>query len=347
MARNKNLHSAKSQKNDEFYTQLSDIENELSHYTDHFRDKVIYCNCDDPFESNFFKYFAMNFNLFGLKKLICTCYVGSPITGAEFDLFHQDIPVSNQKAYKIEIDRVEDENGDGAIDLKDVELLLKNKEGMSELMGDGDLRSLECVELLKQSDIVVTNPPFSLFREYVAQLMKYEKKFLIIGNQNALTYREIFTHIKNNEMWIGYKFGDMSFMVPDYFEPRATRYWQDKMGQKWRSMGNVCWFTNLDIKKRHEKIDLFKVYKKEEYSKFDYYNAINVDKVVDIPCDYEDCIGVPVTFLDKYSPEQFEIIDAIGRYSMVDGPTPETQGKYLTKVEGKPKYARIIIRRRR
>ena len=328
---------------------MDDISNELKHYREHFRGKVVFCNCDDPYESNFFKYLALKFNSLGLKKLIATCYDGSPVMGNEL-LLKFDMPECEPKkiAYKVEITQVDDYNGDGAVNLSDVAYLLQNdKNVLSRLQGNGDFRSPECVELLKQADIVCTNPPFSLFREYVAQLMKYEKKFLIIGNQNALTYREIFTHIKNNEMWIGYKFGDMSFMVPDYFEPRATRYWQDRMGQKWRSLGNVCWFTNLDIKKRHEKIDLFKVYKTEEYSRFDYYNAINIDKVVDIPCDYDECMGVPVTFLDKYNPEQFEIIDAIGRYSMIDGPTPKTQGKYLTKVDGKPKYARIIIRRKK
>jgi len=349
MAGNQSLRAANKAKQDEFYTQMDDISNELKHYREHFRGKVVFCNCDDPYESNFFKYFALKFNSLGLKKLIATCYDGSPVMGNEL-LLQFDTPDAEPKkiAYKVEITQVDDYNGDGAVNLSDVAYLLQNdKNVLSRLQGNGDFRSPECVELLKQADIVCTNPPFSLFREYVAQLMKYEKKFLIIGNQNALTYREIFTHIKNNEMWIGYKFGDMSFMVPDYFEPRATRYWQDRMGQKWRSLGNVCWFTNLDIKKRHEKIDLFKVYKTEEYSRFDYYNAINIDKVVDIPCDYDECMGVPVTFLDKYNPEQFEIIDAIGRYSMIDGPTPKTQGKYLTKVDGKPKYARIIIRRKK
>ena len=327
---------------------MDDISAELKHYRDHFRDKVVFCNCDDPYESNFFKYFALNFNSLGLKKLIATCYDGSPVIGNELLLQFDTMESEPKKiAYKVEITEVDDYNGDGAVNLADVAYLLQNdKNVLSRLQGNGDFRSPECVELLKQTDIVCTNPPFSLFREYVEQLMKFEKKFLIIGNQNALTYRDIFTHIKNNKMWIGYKFGDMSFKVPEYFEPRATRYWQDESGQKWRSMGNVCWFTNLDINKRHEKIDLWKKYDEPQYPKYDFYNAINVDRVIDIPSDYFGLIGVPVTFLDKYNPEQFEIVDGIGRYSMIDGPTPETQGKYLTTIEGQPKYARIIIRRK-
>ena len=348
MAGNKSLREANKAKQDEFYTQLDDIAKELKYYKLHFKDKVVFCNCDDPYESNFFKYFALNFNAFGLKKLIATCYDGSPISGDELSLkFDFAEETAKKVAYKVEITEVKDYNGDGAVNLADVQYLIQNnKNVLSLLKGNGDFRSQESIELLKEADIVVTNPPFSLFREYVAQLMKYEKKFLIIGNQNALTYREIFTHIKNDEMWIGYKFGDMSFKVPDYFEPRATRYWQDETGQKWRSMGNICWFTNLDIPKRHEELILYKTYNMEEYPKYDNFEAINVDKTADIPADYGGIMGVPITFLDKYNPEQFEIIDAIGRYSMTKGPTPETQGKYLTDINGQHKYARILIRRK-
>lgn len=335
MAGNKNLHSAKNAKNDEFYTQLVDIENELSHYRDHFRDKTVYCNCDDPFESNFFKYFAMNFNFLGLKKLICTCYSGSNITGTEFDLFNQDTPISKEKAYKIEIDHVIDENGDGAIDLQDVELMLKNKYGVSELKGDGDFRSDECVELLKESDIVVTNPPFSLFREYVAQLFEYNKKFIIIGNQNNITFKEIFPLLKENKIWLGYKCGDFSFQVPDYYEPKETRYWVDETGQKWRSLGNICWYTNLDIAKRHENLFLVEEYTPEKFPKYDNYDAINVDKTKDIPKDYFEPMGVPITFLDKYNPEQFEII----KFRKGD------DDKDLC-INGKCPYFRIIIKRK-
>lgn len=307
---NKNLNRAKSAKKDEFYTQLPDIENELRHYGSHFAGKTVLCNCDDPYESNFFKYFALNFNRLGLRKLIATCYDGSPVQGNELLLKFDDLDDEpKKKAYKVEITEVYDADGNGAVNLADVQYLLRNDRNvLAPLAGNGDFRSKECVELLKQADIVVTNPPFSLFREYVAQLIKYGKKFLIIGNQNAITYKEIFPLIMDNRLWLGFHSGDMSFKVPADSEPRATRYWQDSNGQKWRSMGNICWFTNLDHKKRHEDLILWKHYTPEEYPKYDNYDAINVDKVVDIPCDYDGVMGVPITFLEKYNPEQFEIV---------------------------------------
>ena len=313
MAKNKALSAAFRAKQDEFYTQLSDIENELRHYKQHFKGKTVFCNCDDPYESNFFKYFAINFNHLGLKKLICTCYASSPVVYTQLSFFGDDKVVgsepSDRKPYKIEITEVKDLNGDGAVDLTDVELLLQSVNGQPTLLkGDGDFRSEECVELMKQADIVVTNPPFSLFREYVAQLIEYDKKFIIIGNQNAITYKEIFPLLKENKMWIGYKFGDMAFTVPDSYEPRETRFWIDESGQKWRSLGNVCWYTNLDIDKRHEIMILYKSYTSEEYLHYDNYEAINVNKVADIPCDYDGIMGVPITFMDKYNPEQFEIV---------------------------------------
>ena len=310
MAKNKNLENAKRAKKDEFYTQLDDIAQELKHYREHFRGRVVFCNCDDPFESNFFKYFALNFNSLGLKKLIATCCDGSPITGNELPLiFDVSEEEPRRIAYKVEITEVTDINGDGAINLADVAYLLQNdKNVLSRLKGNGDFRSDECVELLKEADIVCTNPPFSLFREYVAQLMKYEKKFLIIGNQNNVTYSEIFPLIMGNRIWLGYKSGDMAFRVPADSEPRETRYWQDKTGQKWRSFGNICWFTNLDIPKRHEALDLWQHYSQNEYPGYDNYDAIEVGKVSDIPGDYFGTMGVPVTFLEKYNPEQFEII---------------------------------------
>ncbi len=297
---NKALSAANKAKKDEFYTQLSDIENELWHYNEHFKDKTVLCNCDDPYESNFFKYFAMNFNLLGLKKLICTCYAGSPIVYTQLSFFGDKDkpygkPFTEKQPYKIEITEVKDLNGDGAIDLDDVELLLQSVDGKPELLkGNGDFRSAECIELLKEADIVVTNPPFSLFREYVAQLMEYNKKFIIIGNQNAITYKEIFPLLKDNKIWLGYKFGDMSFTVPKSYEARETRFWIDSTGQKWRSMGNICWFTNLDIQKRHENLILYKKYYGNEsaYPKYDNYDAINVDKVADIPCDYVEVINL-------------------------------------------------------
>lgn len=337
---NKNLNAAKTAKKDEFYTQLTDIEKELQHYWPHFRDKVVLCNCDDPYESNFFKYFALRFNQLGLKKLICTCYDGSPVVGTQLSLFSLDKEGNEKKtAYKVEITEVPDVNGDGAIDLTDVELLIKDdKNVLSSLHGNGDFRSQECIELLKEADIVVTNPPFSLFREYIGQLMEYGKKFLIIGNQNNVTYKEIFPLLMENKVWLGYKTGDMAFKVPDDYEARETRYWQDETGQKWRSLGNICWFTNLDHNKRHEMLDLVCRYSSEEYPAYDNYNAINVNKVDNIPCNYDGIMGVPITFLDKYNPEQFEI-KGIDRYVQDN---PNYGHRFILK--GKEVYARILIR---
>ena len=306
---NNNLHAAKTAKKDEFYTQMGDIERELQHYWQHFRGKTILCNCDDPYESNFFKYFAMSFNALGLKKLICTCYNGSPVQGNELMIDWGDFTDEPKKiAYKVEITEVRDVNGDGAVDLSDVQYLLKNDKNVLSILKTGDFRSSECIELLKEADIVVTNPPFSLFREYIVQLMEYEKKFLIIGNHNIITYREVFPLLMNNQVWLGNKSGDMAFKVPDDYEARETRYWQDETGQKWRSLGNICWFTNLDHHKRHEEIDLISCYSPEDYPTYHNYNAINVNKTSDIPCDYEGIIGVPITFMDKYNPDQFQII---------------------------------------
>ena len=317
---NKSLRKASTSKEDEFYTQLTDIEKELSNYENHFLDKVVYCNCDDPVESNFFKYFKMNFYRLGLKKLISTHY--------EYE----------DTSYKLEIIRQKDKIGQISFIPSEIETSLKE---------NGDFRSKECVELLKEADIVVTNPPFSLFREYIAQLINYNKKFIIIGNQNAITYSELFPLFKENKIWLGYKNGDMAFKVPSYYEPKATRFWIDETGQKWRSLGNICWFTNLDIQKRHEDLILYKKYNEKDYKKFDNYNAINVDKVADIPCDYKGYMGVPITFMTQYNPEQFEIIDGLNRYSILNGVTEETKGKYLSMVEGKTKYIRIIIKNKK
>ena len=311
MAGNTNLYNANRAKQDEFYTQLADIEAELRHYKKHFKGKTVFCNCDDPFESNFFKYFAMNFNFLGLKKLIATCYDGSPIAGDELPLFADDSTEPQKTAHKIEITEVTDENGDGAIDLADVELLIKNhKNTLTTLNGNGDFRSDECIELLKQADIVVTNPPFSLFREYVAQLVQYDKKFLIIGNKNAITYKEIFPLIKENRLWIGLtiRSGDREFRVPKDYITRSASLRIDDKGNKYVKVPGVHWFTNLDYPERHEELVLYKRYTPEEYPKYDNYDAINVDKTVDIPYDYDGIMGVPITFLDKYNPEQFEIL---------------------------------------
>lgn len=354
MAGNSNLHMSRNDKADEFYTQLSLIESELKHYRQHFRGKTVLCNCDDPYESNFFKYFAMNFNALGLKKLITTCYAISPVTGKEFQYYMDNgrqlsfvpsassAPVQEEnerKPYKVEITEVTDENGDGRIDLSDVEYLMRNKKNtMTLLEGDGDFRSPECVELLKEADIVVTNPPFSLFRDYVALLMQYNKQFAIIGNQNAITYREIFPLIKSNKIWLGYNNGHYWFMVPDSYEEKKTDFKIDESGQKWRRMGNICWFTNLDIEKRHEDMTLFRTYSPDNYPKYDNYDAIEVSKTADIPCDYDGYMGVPITFMQYYNPEQFEIAG-------LDDHRVEWVG-HGPRLNGKVKYRRVIIRRK-
>lgn len=306
---NSTLHSAKQQKNDEFYTQLADIENELKHYKDQFRGKIVFCNCDDPFESNFFKYFASSFNYLGLKKLIATSYSGSPITGTQLSLFEvKGLKPDGKQPFKIEINEVPDTDGDGAIDISDVEYLLKNdKNTATPLKDGGDFRSDECIELLKQSDIVCTNPPFSLFREYVGQLVEHDKKFLIIGSKNAITYKDIFKLIKENKLWIGYGFagGNAYFRTPNARE-FASGVYDEKTGLvKFR---NVGWFTNMDFEERHEDLQLYRKYTPELYTKYDNYNAINVDKTADIPMDYNGEIGVPITFLDRFNPDQFEVL---------------------------------------
>ena len=309
---NKNLHKASLAKKDEFYTQLDDIEKELKHYKDQFRGKVVYCNCDDPFESNFFKYFASNFNALKLKKLIATSYVKSPIVGGQLSLFEMEgLKPEGKEPFKIEISEVSDVNSDGAVGLTDIEWLLRHDANVSSSLKDGgDFRSQECIELLKEADIVVTNPPFSLFREYLTQLIEYNKKFLIIGNVNAITYRESFKLIKDNKMWLGASIhsGDREFRVPDSYPLNAAGFRVDENGNKYIRVKGVRWFTNLDYKERHEELTLYKNYNPEEYPKYENYDAINVNKVLEIPKDYNGIIGVPITFLDKYNPEQFEII---------------------------------------
>jgi hypothetical protein len=289
---NKNLHAAKAGKNDEFYTQLSDIEKELKHYRDHFKGKTVLCNCDDPSISNFWKYFANNFHFLGLKKLITTCYKSQ-----ERDLFSR---FDSERAIYLEYDGFRD--GENVPNIEDI--------GIKYFEGDGDFRNAENIELLKQADIVVTNPPFSLFREYVSQLVEYDKKFLIIGNINALTYKEIFKLIKENKAWLGVNMGRgiSGFIVPNHYELYGTEVHVDHLGNKIVATNNCLWLTNLDIAKRHEDLALYKNYSSEEYPKYDNYDAINVDKTVDIPLDYSGIMGVPITFLDKYNPEQFELI---------------------------------------
>lgn len=303
---NKNLNAAKVAKKDEFYTQLSDIERELQHYWQHFRGKVVLCNCDDPYESNFFKYFALRFNQLELKKLICTCYNGSPVTGNELMLHFEGWDDEPKKmAYKVEITEVKDENGDGAVDLSDVRYLLQNDKNVLSVLKTGDFRSQECIDLLKEADIVVTNPPFSLFREYIGQLMKYEKKFVIVGHQNAITYKEVFPLIMNNKIWLGYGFKGAAAYFDSPYDDIATS--SNHKANMIRVSG-VSWFTNLEIPKRNEEIDLVCRYSEDEYPKYDNYDAIEVNKTANIPYDYSGIMGVPITFLDKYCPTQFQIM---------------------------------------
>ena len=308
---NKNLNAAKTAKKDEFYTEMTDIERELQYYWPHFRGKVVFCNCDDPYESYFFKYFALHFNHLGLKKLICTCYNGSPVQGEELVIDFGDFSDEPKKvAFKVEITEVKDLNGDGAVDLSDVRYLLQNDKNVISILKTGDFRDPECIELLREADIVVTNPPFSLFREYIAQLMEYGKKFLIIGNVNAITYKEVFPLIKNNQLWFGPSIssGDRKFYVPENYPLNASGCGVDKDGRRFIRVKGVRWFTNLDHKKRHEEIDLVRHYTAEEYPTYENYKAIEVSKTSDIPLDYSGTMGVPITFLDKYNPDQFEII---------------------------------------
>lgn len=349
---NKNLNAAKEAKKDEFYTQLIDIENELRHYREHFRDKVVLCNCDDPYESNFFKYFALNFNSLGLRKLIATCYDGSPVVGNELMLDFGDFNAEPKKiAYKVEITEVVDTNGDGVVNLADVQYLLQNdKNVLSILKGSGDFRSAECIELLRQADIVCTNPPFSLFREFVAQLIKYDKKFLIIGNKNMLTAKDIFPLIMSNLLWVGYR----SFSGGMWFEIQGDMCKTIKEVDG-KILGNVpsCWFTNLDHKKRHDDIILYAHYTPEVYPHYVNYDGIEVGKTSEIPCDWDGAMGVPITFLDKYNPDQFEILGTGLELADMD-----VIKKRLGKLNGGPRlyierngqlvrlYERILIRRK-
>ena len=351
MAGNSDLRKAKAAMKDEFYTQLSDIENELRHYKNHFRDKIVLCNCDDPYESNFFKYFALNFNILGLKKLIATCYDPSPVAYTQLSMFpdieEKHIPNAARRAYKIEITEVDDFNRDGTTDMVDVDHLLKNKRNAITLLdGNGDFRSAECVELLKEADIVVTNPPFSLFRVYVAQLIEYDKKFIIVGNQNAITYKEIFRLIKANKLWLGYGFsGNAGFFINKHYVDYA------KSGQHREGMirvSGVMWFTNLEIKKRYEDFILYKKYTPELYPKYANYDAIEVSITKNIPCDYYGVMGVPITYLEKHNPDQFEIIGATESEGkgLSNGLWDSKSGIAQPVVNGVKKYKRLFIRRK-
>ena len=363
MAGNADLHAAGKAKKDEFYTQLVDIEKELKYYKSYFKDKVVLCNCDDPYESNFFKYFALNFNALGLKKLIATCYDGSPVSGNELLLdFGDTVDDPKKIAYKVEITEVTDVNGDGAINLADIQYLMQNdKNVISILKGNGDFRSAECIELLKEADIVVTNPPFSLFREYLAQLIEYQKKFLVIGNVNTIVTKDTFPLVRDNIIWMGASIhsGDREFRVPDSYPLNAAGYRVDENGIKYIRVKGVRWFTNLDYPQRHEDLVLYKHYTPEEYPKYDNYDAINVNVTSDIPCDYDGVMGVPITFLDKYNPDQFEIIWQASGNTYANAPKEILEelkfdptikyggGLGAAVLNGKAVYTRILIRRKK
>lgn len=322
----KYLHKAKSQKKDEFYTMLSDIEKELRHYKHHFKNKVIFCNCDDPRVSNFFHYFSYNFKQLGLKKLITTCYKNQ-----QMNLFSQ-----NKSEKAIYLEYMGDKNQNNIPDPKEI--------GIKHLKDDGDFRSKECIDLLKQSDIVVTNPPFSLFREYVAQLVEHNKKFIIIGHQNAITYKEIFKLIKGNKVWLGYGFNRncAHFINPNYVDYASDADHREGMIR----VSGVQWFTNLDISKRHEELILYKKYNKTEYPTYDNYNAIEVSKTNDIPMDYKGAMGVPITFMNKYNPDQFEIIGCSYSYGEPKG--YHIKGKdFNVSVGGKVIYKRLFIKNKK
>jgi hypothetical protein len=329
---NSALTKANKAKNDEFYTQLADIENELQHYKEHFSGKTVLCNCDDPRVSNFFHYFSYKFEDLGLKRLITTCYKNQ-----ERDFFSK-----NECDQAVYLEYEGDKNGNHIPDAEEI--------GVKPLKGDGDFRSAECIELLKQADIVVTNPPFSLFREFIAQIENLDKKFLIIGNMNAVTYKDCFQLIKNNKLWMGASIhsGDREFGVPKDYPLNAAGSRIDENGNKYIRVKGVRWFTNMDYKERHEDLILYKHYTPEEFPKYDNYDAINVDKTADIPCDYDGAMGVPITFLDKYNPEQFEMLDA-NDYRTNDKVPIKPHGLIKDKdgaINGKNKYARILIRRK-
>lgn len=337
------LRNAKEGKKDEFYTQLVDIEKEMRYFKDKFEGKVVFCNCDDPYESNFFKFFALNFNRLKLKKLISVSYASSPIAGEEVGLFEEqgkEYKITGKRAYKVILAELNDVTGDGREDLEDVKEIIKHR--IRYLKGDGDFRSEESIELLKEADIVVTNPPFSLFREFIAQLVEYDKQFVIIGNINAISYKEVFPMIKNNKMWLGASIhsGDREFKVPKDYPLNASGTRVDEKGNKYIRVKGVRWFTNVDYNERHEDLDLYKEYSPEEYPKYDSYNAINVNKTAEIPCDYDGVMGVPLTFMDKYNPDQFEIM-GLDRY-IEDNP----HFGHRFKINGKETYARILIKRR-
>lgn len=335
--KNINLQNAKNVKDDEFYTTYETIEKEIAHYVKHFENKVVLCNCDDPFESNFCKYFLKNFNKLKLKRLICTSYRTSKMVATQYTLFDDNNEqLHSEQGYVLDVKNVKEFKNEVTDEY--ISKLISETGVIKKLKGDGDFRSSECIKYLKKSDIVVTNPPFSLFKELVAELVKYNKKFLLIGNQNALTYKEIFPLIQKNEVWTGYQFGEMKFRVPESSEPRNTRYWVDETGQKWRSLGNAMWLTNLDNERRHEFINLTSYYNEKDYPKYDNYNAINVKTINDIPCDYSGIMGVPITIINRYNSEQFEIIGEANHGS------DNEFDLFKPTINGKALFKRILIK---
>jgi len=370
-ATNKLLHKAKKSKSDEFYTQYCDIQKEITAYLEFnpnvFKDKVVYCNCDDPFESNFFRYFVLNFERLGLKRLITTSYKPSPVANSQLGLFGDDKTLEESKgrpkitANKFVINSVGDIDGNGEFSLKDVALQLKQnkKNEWTPFEGDGDFRSDESIALLKQSDIVITNPPFSLFREHLKQIIEYKKKFLIIGNINAITYKEVFPLIKENKIWLGTGMGRWisGFIVPESYELYGTEARIDEDGNRIVATNNCLWLTNLDHGKRYQALPLMTMsdnikfsshnkIKGQEYKKYDNYDAIEVPFTDAIPSDYGGAMGVPITFLDKYSPEQFEIISANDIRLNEDIPF-KYHGLIKDKdgaINGKPTYVRVVIK---
>lgn len=344
--KNTGLNAAGKAKKDEFYTQLTDIEKELRHYREHFKGKTILCNCDDPFESNFFKYFVLNFNRLGLKKLIATCYTGSPIANQQLSLFDiiEATEENENKPYKAIVTSVYDKTGDGSVDMLDVAELFKSGENeLTELKGDGDFRSPECLALLDEADIVVTNPPFSLFQEFITTLIAHDKKFVVIGNQNAITYKDIFPLFMNNRIWLGYGFNrNCAHFLSPYDDKASDLDHKDGMIR----VPGVMWFTNLDIKKLHEDQILIRRFSPDLYPKYDNYNAVEVGKAVDIPCDYDGPMGVPITFMMKRSPDQFDIIgctESEGK-GLSNGLWISSSGIAQALVNGEKKYKRIFIR---
>ena len=329
---NINLRKAEKEKNDEFYTQLYDIGKEMHHYWPHFENKTIYCNCDDPKISNFFVYFSLKFKDLKLKKLMTTCYRNQNI-----NLFSQN---DNEHGLYTEYTGTNDEN----------QIPQESDIRTTKLKGDGDFRSEECIEILKQADIVITNPPFSLFREYIAQLMEYDKKFIVIGNMNAMMCKEIFPHIQKNKIWLGANNKVLEFEIPQYYEITSKTGRIDKNNKKFLKIANARWFTNLEHNKRNEEIFCFRRYKgnEQDYPKYDNYDAINIDKTTHIPEDYTGIMGVPISFMDKYNPNQFEILDSITRYAVLDilntNKKLQKIKRQTTEINKKPKYGRIIIK---